>query len=91
MNRVTMRVRAFSLSLSLSLSISIRYMSPLTLPSQAIHPFVASDDTQVSFDMGEIIDVLEFHPSGWWLGELSGNRSELRKYLVIFVEIVVFF
>ena len=41
---------------------------------QAKHAFNAFDEGQLSFAEGEVLEVLEFHPSGWWLGEISRDR-----------------
>jgi hypothetical protein len=41
---------------------------------QAKHAFNAFDEGQLSFVEGEVLEVLEFHPSGWWLGEISRER-----------------
>jgi Kef-type K+ transport system membrane component KefB len=41
---------------------------------QAKHSFNAFDEGQLSFVEGEIMEVLEFHPSGWWLGEITSER-----------------
>jgi hypothetical protein len=40
---------------------------------KALHNFEKRKDTEVSFEKGDIITVLEQHKSGWWQGECNGQ------------------
>jgi len=41
---------------------------------QTMYSFNAFDEGQLAFEEGEVIEVIEFHPSGWWLGRISQDR-----------------
>ncbi|KNC50947.1 cortactin isoform F [Thecamonas trahens ATCC 50062] len=39
----------------------------------AVYDYEATDDTELSFNEGDVITVLEKIDDGWWSGELNGN------------------
>lgn len=40
---------------------------------RALYDYQASEPTELSFNAGDIINVLQKDPSGWWQGELNGR------------------
>ncbi|KAI8063778.1 ras guanine nucleotide exchange factor domain-containing protein [Gongronella butleri] len=42
---------------------------------QALYPYTAQDGSSLSFERGDIIDVLSQLPSGWWDGYCKGTRG----------------
>lgn len=42
--------------------------SRLLCQAKALYPYTSNDDSSVSFEQGDIIDVLAQLPSGWWDG-----------------------
>ena len=43
--------------------------------AKALYEYTASDDTEISFDVDEIIVVHKIDDSGWWEGESRGHRG----------------
>eukprot|EP00013_Stygamoeba_regulata_P016080 CAMPEP_0177688974 /NCGR_PEP_ID=MMETSP0447-20121125/34929_1 /TAXON_ID=0 /ORGANISM="Stygamoeba regulata, Strain BSH-02190019" /LENGTH=696 /DNA_ID=CAMNT_0019199281 /DNA_START=41 /DNA_END=2131 /DNA_ORIENTATION=+ len=45
---------------------------PVVVPhARAKYPFKARNDTELDMEVGDIIEVLNKHPSGWWQGKSS--------------------
>jgi len=42
----------------------------------SLFKFDAEQDWQLSFEAGQIINVLKTHSSGWWTGELNGKKGK---------------
>lgn len=42
---------------------------------KASYDYSAQDQGELSFQEGDIIQVVSQHPSGWWTGELNGRKG----------------
>ena len=41
---------------------------------RALYEFQASDETELSFNVGDILTILAQDPSGWWQAELANRK-----------------
>lgn len=52
--------------------------SPVLQPShqaRALYDYDAREDNEISFKVGDIINVLQSNDSGWWIGEIRGQTG----------------
>ncbi|KAK6624584.1 hypothetical protein RUM44_011443 [Polyplax serrata] len=49
---------------------------PITLPRcKAIYDYMAQDLDELSFEPGDVIDIIKEHEGGWWQGRLRGKEG----------------
>jgi len=65
--------------------------------ARALYDYAAADETELSFDVGDIITVTKIDDSGWWEGTLNGRSGmypgmcslPIHQQLVVIVVVVV--
>uniref|UniRef100_A0A0K0F7H5 Myosin-IB (inferred by orthology to a D. melanogaster protein) n=1 Tax=Strongyloides venezuelensis TaxID=75913 RepID=A0A0K0F7H5_STRVS len=53
---------------------------------QALYPYEAQDTSELSFEIGQKIQLIEKHVSQWWLGRLPGNGGKTGLFPANYVE-----
>ncbi|GAA6066153.1 unconventional myosin-If [Tachysurus ichikawai] len=42
---------------------------------RAVYQYVGQDVDELTFDVGDVIDLLKEDPSGWWTGRMRGKEG----------------
>mmetsp|Transcript_41109 Transcript_41109/g.103617 ORF Transcript_41109/g.103617 Transcript_41109/m.103617 type:complete len:82 (+) Transcript_41109:3-248(+) len=56
-----------------------------TRPAQATYKFEAANEHELSFDVGDVLNVIQEDPSGWWAAELHGRVGLIPHNYVVFL------
>jgi len=58
--------------------------SNVIVRAQGLYDYKATNDSEMSFNAGEILVITEQDESGWWFAELNGNVGFVpRNYLTL--------
>lgn len=72
-----------TLGLQFTLHIEKQKMAaPVSVFVRALYDFNATNPSELSFQSGQVIEVLERHSSGWWDGMINNRRGWLPSNYV---------